>query len=113
MSQTMPVKTATLDVPGASLYYEVRGTGPVLNLFFTDYMHAIADYEPDIDALRSASCRIVPAVGEDSRGELAHTGGLGLATALGTKPAVFPGAHGGFDTHAATFAVRLREVFEN
>ncbi len=26
----MPIKTATLKVPGADLYYEVRGAGPVL-----------------------------------------------------------------------------------
>src|SRR5207302_5950443 len=30
MSPTAQVKTATLNVPGASLYYEVRGAGPVL-----------------------------------------------------------------------------------
>src|SRR2546428_583421 len=30
MSTTMPVTTETLKVPGASLYYEVRGSGPVL-----------------------------------------------------------------------------------
>jgi pimeloyl-ACP methyl ester carboxylesterase len=84
-----------------------------MNLFFTDYMQAIADYEPDIDALRKASCRIVPGVGEESAGALAHTGGLGLAKALGTKAAVFPGGHNGFDTHAAAFALKLREVFEN
>src|SRR5260370_7411331 len=32
MSQTMPIKAATLSVPGARLYYEVRGFGPVLLL---------------------------------------------------------------------------------
>src|SRR6266404_8709178 len=30
MSTTVPVTTETLKVPGASLYYEVRGSGPVL-----------------------------------------------------------------------------------
>ena len=30
MSATVPVTTETLKVPGASLYYEVRGAGPVL-----------------------------------------------------------------------------------
>lgn len=84
-----------------------------MNLFFGDYMEAIADYEPDIAALRTASCRIVPGVGEESRGELAHSGGLGLAKALGTQAVVFPGAHGGFDSHTAAFAAKLREVFQN
>ena len=84
-----------------------------MTLFFGDYMEAIADYEPDIEAMRKASCRIIPGVGEDSEGELAHKGGLGLAKQLGTRAAVFPGAHSGFDSHPAAFAVRLREVFES
>lgn len=83
-----------------------------MDLFFTDYMEAIADYEPDFDALKGASCRIVAAVGKESRGELAHDGGLRLAKRLGTKAVVFPGAHTGFDSHAAKFAVKLREVLE-
>jgi pimeloyl-ACP methyl ester carboxylesterase len=83
-----------------------------MDLFFTDYMEAIADYEPDIDALKIASCRIVAAVGDESRGELAHDGGLGLAKRLKTKAVVFPGAHTGFDSHSAEFAVKLREVLE-
>ncbi len=84
-----------------------------MELFFTDYMEAIADYEPDIDALRKASCRIVPGVGEESRGQMPHNGGLELAKLLGTEAVVFPGPHGGFDSHAAAFAVKLREVFES
>jgi pimeloyl-ACP methyl ester carboxylesterase len=83
-----------------------------MDLFFTDYMEAIADYEPDFDALKIASCRIVAAVGDKSRGELAHDGGRGLAKRLKTKAVVFPGAHTGFDSHAARFAVKLREVLE-
>jgi hypothetical protein len=48
-----------------------------------------------------------------SRGELAHEGGLQLAKRLGTEAVVFPGAHGGFDSHhAAEFAAKLREVLE-
>ena len=47
------------------------------------------------------------------KGELAHEGGLGLAKRLGTQAAVFPGAHGGFESHAAEFAARLREVLED
>lgn len=83
-----------------------------MNLFFTDYMEAIADFEPDIGALKEASARIVPAVGAESEGELAHEGGLGLANRLGTQAVMFPGAHGGFETNAEEFAVRLHEVLE-
>ena len=81
-----------------------------MDLFFGPYMIAIARYEPDFDALNGASCRIVAAVGKESRGELAHDGGLALAERLGTQAVVFPGDHGGFGSHAAEFAAKLREV---
>ncbi|SEO86685.1 alpha/beta fold hydrolase [Trujillonella endophytica] len=74
-------------------------------------------YELDLDALRRASTRIVPAVGAGSAGQLAHRGGEGLADALGTPAVVFPGDHGSFlDTghgepaDAEAFAARLREI---
>jgi len=77
------------------------------------YFLAIAAYEPDFDALKAGPSRIVPAVGDASRGELAHDGGLRLAARLGTEAVVFPGAHGGFESHAPEFAVRLREVLHD
>ena len=83
-----------------------------MDIFFGPYVLAIARYEPDFAALKAASCRIVAGVGDESRGELAHEGGLGLAQRLGTQAVTFPGAHGGFDSHAAEFATKLREVFE-
>ncbi len=83
-----------------------------MDLFFGPYVLAIARYEPDYSALKSASCRIVAAVGAESRGELAHDGGLALAERLGTQPVVFPGAHGGFESHSAEFAVKLRQVLQ-
>jgi hypothetical protein len=83
-----------------------------MDFWFGHTMRAIGLYQPDFDALRRAPCRIVSGVGEDSRGEIAHEGGLGLARLLGSEPAVFPGGHGGFESHAPQFAVRLREVFE-
>ena len=83
-----------------------------MDIFFGPYVLAIARYEPDFAALKAASCRIVAGVGDESRGELAHDGGLGLARRLGTQAVTFPGAHGGFDSHAAEFATKLREVFE-
>jgi pimeloyl-ACP methyl ester carboxylesterase len=74
-------------------------------------------YEPDFDALRSASTRIVLAAGEGSEGEMANRGAFGVAERLGDKPVTFPGDHGGFlggeygqtgDPDA--FAAKLREV---
>ena len=73
---------------------------------------AIADYEPDFGALKGSRVRIVPGVGDESRGELAHEGGLRLAERLGTQAVVFPGAHGGFESHAPEFAGKLREVLK-
>ena len=83
-----------------------------MDVWFGHTMRAIGLYEPDFEALRNASCRIVSGVGEESRGESAHEGGLELARRLGNEPAFFPGAHGGFESHAKQFAVRLREVCE-
>ncbi len=74
-------------------------------------------FEPDFDALRSASTRIVLAAGEGSEGEMANRGAHAAAERLGTKPVRFPSDHGGFlggeygqtgDPDA--FAAKLREV---
>jgi pimeloyl-ACP methyl ester carboxylesterase len=83
-----------------------------MGFWFGHTMRAIGLYEPDFEALKKASCRIVSGVGTESRGEIAHDGGLGLARMLGSEPAVFPGAHGGFESHAPEFARKLREVLE-
>ena len=78
--------------------------------FFGRYIRNVARYEPDFDALRSCPCAIVAAVGADSKGQLAHNGGLGLAARLGSKPVVFPGDHGGFDGRSSEFSAKLLEV---
>jgi pimeloyl-ACP methyl ester carboxylesterase len=76
-------------------------------------------YEPDFEALRAASTRIVLAAGAESDGELAHRGALAVAERLGVEPVVFPSNHGGFlggeygqtgDPDA--FAAKLRQVLE-
>jgi pimeloyl-ACP methyl ester carboxylesterase len=74
-------------------------------------------YEPDFDALRSASTRIVLAAGEESEGEMANRGAFAVAERLGTKPVSFPSNHGGFlgDEYGQpgqpdAFAAKLREV---
>jgi pimeloyl-ACP methyl ester carboxylesterase len=84
-----------------------------MDLFFGPYVLAIARYEPDFAALKAASCRIVAAVGAETRGELAHDGGLGLGQRLGTPAVVFPGDHSGFESRASEFAAKLREVLES
>jgi pimeloyl-ACP methyl ester carboxylesterase len=74
-------------------------------------------YEPDFDALRAASTRIVIAAGAESEGEMANRGAFAVAQRLGTEPVIFPSHHGGFlggeygwpgDPDA--FAAKLRQV---
>jgi pimeloyl-ACP methyl ester carboxylesterase len=74
-------------------------------------------YEPDTDALRAASTRIVLAAGEESEGQLAHRGAYAAAERLGTTPVRFPSDHGGFlggeygqAGKPVEFAAKLREV---
>jgi pimeloyl-ACP methyl ester carboxylesterase len=74
-------------------------------------------YEPDFAALRAASTRIVPGVGAESEGEMAHRGGEAVADRLGKEPVSFPSGHGGFlggeygqSGEPDAFAARLREV---
>lgn len=76
-------------------------------------------YEPDFDALRAASTRIVIAAGKDSDGEMAHRGAVAAAQRLGTVPVIFPSGHGGFlgGEYGQTgdpdgFAATLRQVLQ-
>jgi pimeloyl-ACP methyl ester carboxylesterase len=74
-------------------------------------------YEPDFEALRAASTRIVIAAGLESEGQLACRGAIAAAEKMGTAPVRFPSDHGGFlggeygqagDPDA--FAAKLRKV---
>ena len=77
-------------------------------------------YEPDFDALRAASTRIVPAAGAESEGEMANRGAHAVAERLGTQPVIFPSGHTGFlggeygqMGEPDAFAAKLREVLGN
>ena len=59
-------------------------------------MTSSTGYEPDFDALRRASTRIVIAAGAESEGELANRGAHAVAERLGMTPVIFPSNHGGF-----------------
>lgn len=80
-------------------------------------MITITHFEPDFDALRAASTRIVLAAGIGSEGQLAHRGAVAAAERLGMMAVAFPGDHGGFlggeDGQTGdpdSFALKLREV---
>ena len=74
-------------------------------------------YEPDFDALRRASTRIVVVAGAESDGELAHRGAEATAERLGSEVVIFPSNHAGFlgGEYGQTgdpdgFAAKLRDV---
>ncbi len=74
-------------------------------------------YEPDFEALRKASTRIVMAAGLESEGELAHRSATAAARRLGADPVIFPSNHGGFlggeygqMGEPDAFASKLRDV---
>jgi pimeloyl-ACP methyl ester carboxylesterase len=76
-------------------------------------------YEPDFEALRNASTRIVVAAGEGSAGEMANRGAHEVADRLGQETTIFPSDHGGFlggeygqTGQPAEFAAKLRDVLE-
>jgi len=80
---------------------------------------AMPPFEPDAEALRGSSVRIVPAIGEAGQGSLARRGGEALAALMGVTPVVFPGDHGGFaanewspNNDPGAFAQKLRAVLE-
>lgn len=82
-------------------------------------MATIPVWGPDLDALRSASCRVVLAVGEDSGEVLAARAPRAIAAALGTAAVTFPGDHMGFaggeagqTGRPAEFAATLRDVLD-
>lgn len=88
-------------------------TDPLLHQNMISCTH----FEPDFDALRAASTRIVMAAGVESEGTMASRGAFAAAERLGTEPVIFPSDHGGFlggeygqagDPDA--FAAKLREV---
>ena len=79
-------------------------------LFFLHMLKPILGYEPDVEALRSGRPRVVIAIGEMSRGEVAGRSTTALAEQLGTSAITFPGHHGGFMDDPAGFASTIREV---
>jgi pimeloyl-ACP methyl ester carboxylesterase len=89
-------------------------TDPMLSQTMIHTSH----YEPDFDALRAASTRIVLAAGVESEGILASRGAFAVAERLGTEVVLFPGGHNGFmggeygqqPGEPEAFGAKLREV---
>jgi pimeloyl-ACP methyl ester carboxylesterase len=88
-------------------------TDPLLFQNMTTCTH----YEPDFDALRAASTRIVLGAGTESEGQMARRGAEAAADRLGIETVIFPSGHGGFlgneygrPGDPDGFAAKLREV---
>ena len=87
---------------------------------FGGNMNATTHYEPDFDALKAASTRIVIAAGDESEGTLASRAAFGIAERLSMTPTMFPSDHGGFlgGEYGQTgkpdeFASMLRQVLDD
>jgi len=77
----------------------------------------LTSFEPDFEAIKRATTRVVIGVGAASHGELAQRGGEAAAARLGTTAVAFPGDHGGFlggeygqTGEPEAFAAKLRQV---
>jgi pimeloyl-ACP methyl ester carboxylesterase len=56
----------------------------------------VSHHEPDFDALRSVSTRIIVAAGTESAGALTYRAAQAVADQLGTELVLFPSHHAGF-----------------
>jgi len=81
-------------------------------LFVAHELQKIGAYAPDLDALRSASTRIVSAAGETSGEQGARRAATALADRLGIQVNYLPGGHGGWGSDRQEFADRLHEVLQ-
>lgn len=105
------ITTGTLSVPGATLRYEVRGSGPVL--LISPSVPPAAFGRQAVAALRDGPVRVVPAVGRTTpRTVFDRRCAEELAAVLGTVPVEFPGGHNGNLTHPAAYAARLRDALQ-
>ena len=99
------------DEPTPEAAEAMARTGANLDLFAGRLIPVIGNYSPDLEALRRSLTRIVVGVGDESTPEqMTYQTSHELARQLGGQPALFPGGHGGFDSHPDGFAATLREV---
>ncbi len=85
----------------------------------SDASDAVTSYRPDIDALRSASTRVVIAAGVESSDTITGRTSAAVAEALGLPLVMFPSHHGGFlggeygqTGEPEAFAAKLHEVLD-
>jgi pimeloyl-ACP methyl ester carboxylesterase len=78
---------------------------------------AVTHYDPDFDALDTASTRTVIAAGAESEGAFTYRAPMAIAERLGRQAVIFPSHHAGFlggefgqQGEPEAFAAKLREV---
>jgi pimeloyl-ACP methyl ester carboxylesterase len=97
--------------PGCELPTASPGRAANLAFFLTYDAPAVRSYRLDMNALKAAPTRIIPAAGEKSHAIFPHRCAAALAAELGEPLTEFPGGHAGPTTHPRAFAARLGEVF--
>jgi len=115
-----PIPAGLADQPGpgpADFGMPAEDDGSRDDVLFGQNLVTCTHYEPDFDALRAASTRIVLGAGAESEGEMAHRAGVAVARLLGTEAVTFPSNHGGFlggefgmKGEPEAFATTLRQV---
>ncbi len=96
--------------PGCELPPVPLGRAANLNFFLTHDAPAVRSYRLNMDTLKAAPTRIIPAAGEASGEIFPRRCAIALGTQLGVPVAEFPGGHGGPTTHPKSFAARLGEI---
>jgi pimeloyl-ACP methyl ester carboxylesterase len=111
-AQQPPPDPATFGMP-------TEDDGSRTDVMLAQNIFTCTHYEPDFEALKASSTRIVMAAGSESEGEMANRGAYAVAERLGTDVVVFPSHHGGFlggeygwPGEPEAFAAKLREVLE-
>ena len=83
------------------------------DLFLAHEIRQIGGYEPDVDALRNVTTRIVSAAGETSGEQAARRAAIALAARLGIDGTYLHGAHGGWGSDPQEFAERLHTALQD
>ena len=98
--------------PGVKLPQPTPQRAANLAYFLGHDAPAARRYRLDLDALKAAPARIVPAAGRASRDKWTYRCVRALADRLGIEMVEFPGGHNGFISHPRAFAATLRGLID-
>ena len=78
--------------------------------WFEHELAASTFWQPDLSRLRENGVRIIPAIGEESAGQLCDRTTRALSAAIAEPVVLFPGDHTGFVDAPDAFAAQLRRI---